>query len=372
MRRVPAPSPPLSTPAPEAKTMETQPGVVVIGRNEGDRLRGCLASLVGRADLIVYVDSGSTDQSVAAARAVGAEVVELPKGEPFTAAKARNAGLARLMALRPDQAYVQFVDGDCRVSHGWVEAAAAELNERPELAAVCGRRREVSPEASVYNLLCDLEWDTPIGEARSCGGDAMMRTAALGQVGGFDPAVIAGEEPDLCVRLRAKGWKVLRIDAEMTLHDAAMTRFGQWWKRSVRAGHAYAEGAARHGRPPERHCVRDVRSILLWGGALPAAAILAAWPTFGLSIAGLGLLYGAQGWRIARRQRRNGRGGRAARAYALFTVLGKFPQFQGVSWFWLNRVRGRRTAIIEYKGGPSPAPQDRAPTEEVSKEGALR
>jgi glycosyltransferase involved in cell wall biosynthesis len=39
--------------------------VVAIGRNEGDRLKACLRSVVDVAALVVYVDSGSTDDSVA-------------------------------------------------------------------------------------------------------------------------------------------------------------------------------------------------------------------------------------------------------------------------------------------------------------------
>src|SRR5207248_7579001 len=134
----------------------------------------------------------------------------------------------------------------------WLERAEQELKVRPEVAVVCGRRRERFPEGSVYNRLCDMEWDTPVGEAESCGGDAMMRVKAVRATGGYRAALIAGEEPELCLRLREAGWKVLRLDAEMTLHDAAMTRFGQWWKRAVRAGHAFAEVSWLHRTSPQR------------------------------------------------------------------------------------------------------------------------
>ena len=70
----------------------------------------------------------------------------------------------------------------------------------------------------------------------------------------------------------------------MILHDLAMTRFGQWWRRAIRAGHAYAEGADRHGQPPERHWVREARNVAFWGLALPAAAAALAWPTRGASL----------------------------------------------------------------------------------------
>ena len=154
---------------------------VVIGRNEGTRLIACLTSLRGQVRRLIYVDSGSTDGSVEAARDLGAEVVSLDMSQKFTAARARNAGLAHLDG---DSTYVQLVDGDCEVVPGWIDAAVTKLESDPKLAVVCGRRRERHPEASVYNRLCDHEWDTPVGPAKACGGDAMMRLSALREVGG--------------------------------------------------------------------------------------------------------------------------------------------------------------------------------------------
>jgi len=206
-------------------------GVVVIGRNEGPRLVHCLKSVIGTAAAVIYVDSGSTDNSVSAATDLGADVVQLDPTMPFTAARARNAGFRRLIESHPRVEYVQFVDGDCEVMLGWLMAAQHELAVSSKTAVVCGRRRERYPERSVYNRLCDMEWDTLVGEADACGGDALIRTAAFRQVGGYDDKLIAGEEPELCSRLRAAGWRVVRLPAEMTLHDAAMTRFGQWWRR---------------------------------------------------------------------------------------------------------------------------------------------
>ena len=246
---------------------------VVIGRNEGARLRACLAALEGQVSRVVYVDSGSTDGSVAHARACGAAVVALDPSRPFTAARARNAGLAVLDRGQTD--LVQLIDGDCVLRDGWIAAARAFMEERRDVAIVCGRRREEHPEGSVYNRLCDMEWNGPVGEVCACGGDALARLAALDAVGGFAPELIAGEEPELCVRLRQAGWRIWRLDRGMTWHDARMTRFAQWWRRSVRAGHAFAEGAALHGAPPERHWVAETRRALIWGAGLPGV-ILAA------------------------------------------------------------------------------------------------
>lgn len=315
---------------------------VVIGRNEGARLRACLASLAGRVGQVVYVDSGSTDGSIAHARACGATVVELDPATPFTAARARNAGLAALADSRAE--LVQLVDGDCTLREGWIGQAAAFLRAHPEVAIVCGRRREAHPEASVYNRLCDIEWNSPVGEALSCGGDALARRAALQEVGGYRDDLIAGEEPEMCLRLRLKGLKIWRLEAEMTLHDARMTRFGQWWRRNRRAGHAFAEVAHLHGHLPGRFWVAETRRALLWGAALPAAIGLAglAWPP----ALGLALIYPAQVVRLAVRR---GPTRRDAWEWGLFTVIGRFAEAAGALRFHAGRVLRRRSGLIEYR-----------------------
>lgn len=324
-------------------------GVVAIGRNEGERLRGCLASVTERAHTVVYVDSGSTDGSVELARELGASVVELDLTKPFTAARARNEGLARLCQLSPELEVVQFVDGDCAVRPGWLELGFQTLSDHPEFAVVCGRRREIHPRASVYNQLSDMDWDLPVGESRSCGGDAMMRVAAVRDVGGYDETMVTGEDPDLSFRLRQQGHRILRINAEMTLHDAAMTRFSQWWRRSLRSGYTYADGATRHGaKSNERYAVRHMLSNWIWGLILPLTIVCLAWPSRGWSLVLLAL-YAVLFWRIVRYQRSLGYVVRDAWLYATFCVLSKFPQMLGQLRFWYER-RSRRTAtLIEYQ-----------------------
>jgi glycosyltransferase involved in cell wall biosynthesis len=321
-------------------------GVVAIGRNEGERLRRCLSSVIGRAGKVVYVDSGSSDGSVAMARSMGVQVVELDMSQPFTAARARNAGFARAA----DCVYVQFVDGDCELVPGWLELASLQLEENPSWAIVCGRRRETYPEASPYNRLCAIEWNTPVGEALACGGDAMIRGVSFQQVGGYNPDIIAGEEPELCVRLRQAGWKIHRLGLEMTLHDAAMTLFGQWWKRNVRAGHACAEGAAMHGKSTG-HCVRESRSNWFWGLVLPILILLPAWQTRGISLVLL-LGYVVLTYRIRRGALKRGMSRPDANLYARFTAIGKFAQAWGQLKYLFGRLSGRRSALIEYKTAP--------------------
>jgi len=325
-----------------------QVGLVVIGRNEGERLRQCLLSVIGKVARIVYVDSGSTDGSVELARTLGVDVVELDLSTPFTAARARNSGITHLLSIEPQIEFVQFVDGDCQVVEGWLDTAQNELQAQANVAVVCGRRRELFPEKSIYNQLCDMEWNTPIGETTACGGDSMMRVAAFQQVGGFNPMLIAGEEPELCVRLRQKDWKILRLDAEMTLHDAQMLHFNQWWKRALRAGHAYAEGSWLHGRSEAGHWRRESWSIWFWGFYLPLLALGTAWISHGFSLLLL-VAYPLLASKIFIKQRRQNISSQHAALYAISCVLGKFAQVGGTLGFLHSRLLGTRSKLIEYK-----------------------
>ena len=319
-------------------------GVVVIGRNEGERLKRCLASVVNVSNKVVYVDSGSTDDSVNIARKLGVEVVNLDISIPFTAARARNEGFECLCGSSPNISFVQFVDGDCEVAHDWLEQAAEFLTQNTSVAVVCGRRRERLPHESIYNELCDIEWNTPIGEASACGGDALMRVEVLKEVSGFNPDVIAGEEPELCVRICKNDWKIWRLDLEMTLHDANMMRFSQWWKRNVRSGYAFALGAYMHGGLPEKHWVSEVKRARIWGGYLPLAIVWASLLNK-LFLFGL-LIYPLQVARIAIKNRKNIS---INWKYAFFVTLGKFPEIQGQIKFYLNHLFKSKTKIIEYK-----------------------
>lgn len=324
-------------------------GAVAIGRNEGDRLRMCLESLVDQVGQVVYVDSGSTDGSVELAESLGVHVVNLDLSVPFTAARARNEGIAALVEIAPQAEFVQVIDGDCFVIDGWLEAAWRTIDENETTAVVCGRRRERSPDETIYNGLCDMEWDGPAGAVASCGGDALIRLSAFNDVDGYDSSLIAGEEPEMCVRLRAANWKIVRIDQDMTWHDAAMTSFGQFWKRAERAGHAYAEGNARHGHRPERFRRREVRSIVFWSFVFPVAALALAVPTYGATLILAALAYVRQWLRIRRDRIDRGDSQKHSGRYAGFVLIGKFAQLTGISKYWMRRLFRRQSTLIEYK-----------------------
>ncbi len=325
---------------------EIKTGIVVIGRNEGERLKACFDSLPAGYP-VVYVDSASTDGSVALASQAGHGLVELSADQKLSAARARNAGLKQLVEMWPSLTAVQFLDGDCELFPDWLATAEQALEQTDNLAAVCGQRYEKYPDHSIYNRLCAIEWDTPVGDALAVGGDSLMRIGPVLQAGGFDEAFVGGEEPELCYRMRQAGWKIARLDVQMTLHDAAMDRWQQWWARNARSGGAFAQSAQKHGRGPERFGVRASLSIWLYGAILPLLALALAPLTGGFSVVALFVIYLVQTLRISRdAEKTRGLSRSLAWRYGASIVLGKFPHLAGQLRFWLFG----RTDLVEKTG----------------------
>lgn len=335
--------------------MDAQISAIVIGRNEGQRLKRCLESiqksfsaqpeLLGGLQLI-YVDSASSDRSPELAAGLGAEVVILEDARP-TAALGRNAGLQ--LARGP---FLLFLDGDTILDHSFPRRAMDALRKDESIAAVWGHRREIHPERTLYNRILDLDWVYPPGEAEFCGGDVLMRRSALLEVNGYDPALIAGEEPELCRRMRALGYRILHIDCPMTGHDLAMTSMRQYWRRATRAGYAYAEVSSRFRSSSDPFWAAESRGNLLRGGLLLSAgmaAVLLAWPAPWLSL-GLGLLFLLLVLRSSWRSRWKAPGKIGLLLwYGLHSHLQQIPIFFGQMRFFLDRKKGHKRGLIEYK-----------------------
>lgn len=331
-------------------------GVVAIGRNEGERLRACLASLAPFGLPVVYVDSDSSDSSCELAEQAGATVLSLDKSTPLNASRARKEGAERLLAEHARIDYVAFFDGDCTVDPDWIGTAVTALDADPALGAVCGRRRELAPKASAYNLACDHEWDTPVGECDAVGGDSVWRVSAYQQASGFDPTVPAGEEPELCQRVRQAGWRLRRLDAEMTTHDAAITRFGPWWKRQLRTGYSGADVETRFNLGLFDCLIRGAK---FWTFIYPKIAIAAAVVAFFLSgLTALAVVFGGaflglilQTLRIARGIKDRSLVERLK--IASLTMLAKPAIALGARRYEADLRRGRGAKLMEYKSAPA-------------------
>ena len=319
-------------------------GAVAIGRNEGERLKACLRSLVPLCDRVVYVDSGSSDDSVAFARSLGVVVVELDQDRPFTAARARNAGFAALAQSGALPDLVQFVDGDCRVEPDWLDKGRAHLQANPQLGLVTGWRSEIFPDASAYNSLFQADWLRPAGIIKTCGGDMMVRSGAFQEIGGFNPEVIAAEDDDFCLRLGKAGWGLERLPVQMTWHDAAMTRFGPWWRRSTRDGHGFAQVGHLH---PE-HFRRERLRAWIYGLALPVLFLLGlvVWPWLSVGVA---LLYLLSYLRTFQGFAQRAPVKRRLPFQVGLLTLSKIPNVIGMLTYLRRRQAGSDMKLIEYK-----------------------
>ncbi len=316
--------------------------VVVIGRNEGERLRRCLVSIRDRNPIegnveVIYVDSNSSDGSPALAAALGARVIELNAARP-SAALARNAGWRAASAP-----WILFLDGDTILHPAFPRLALHHAGD-PTVAAVWGHRREIAPNANFFHRVLDLDWVYAPGITPFCGGDALFRRTALEQAGGFNESLIAGEEPELCTRLRGIGFQILHIDAPMTGHDLAITSWRQYWRRAARAGYAYAQMAWR---------TRDER-FPLWGTesrgnavrALVLLTLVAATPFAPLpALAVLAALIARSAWRSRWKSDDNF----SLLCYGAHSHLQQFPIFAGQAAFWWDLLQNRRRGLIEYK-----------------------
>lgn len=319
-------------------------GFVIIGRNEGHRLVSCLESIADYAHRSVYVDSGSEDDSIAEAQSRGFDVISLDMNIPFTAARARNMGWKHLVETHADLDFIHFIDGDCTLDPNWLPKALIKLTESAQTGLVCGQRKEIFPKASIYNTLCDIEWNTPVGESLYCGGDVLVRRKVLEDVSGYRDDVIAGEEPEMCVRARARGWLIFRLDAVMTHHDACIKHFSQWWKRMKRSGFAFALGSSIHGRTPERMWVSETRRALVWGLSIPIAILSLGIFQYFYAAMLLALIYPLQWIRLAISSQND-----HSKAWAFFILIGKFAEALGVIKFYINKLLSKTNKIIEYK-----------------------
>lgn len=344
----------------------SQVGVVLIGRNEGDRLVRALDAALRDCGQVVYVDSGSSDNSIAEANSRGVQVVELDTTIPFTAARARNSGFEALMKAYPEVDYVQFIDGDCLIEEGWIDKARAELDRDDSLTVLFGRRREERPEVSVFHRIIDMEWDVTPGPVASCGGDAMMRVDLFGRVGGYDPTVAAGEEPELCMRLRDRGAKILCLDQPMTRHDAQIFRLSQYLRRDIRTGRGATDVWLRFPRTDNPFNFL-VMKLFQWGWGLMALFLFGAFLViidstrwFGVGVMALCLfaLFLRSARQVNRAQRR-GLSQKDAVCFGCLTPISTCAQMYGQLMYFVDRACKRQTRLVEYKTpGNRPGPAE--------------
>jgi hypothetical protein len=278
----------------DAATPETRDrsghGVVVIGRNEGERLRAACSRAPARAEACVYVDSG-LDRRLrrAGARGWAPRSCKLDMSRRSRRRARATPAFHGCWQLAPGVELVQFVDGDCELL-ARLDAGAEFLQQHPDVVAVAAGDAGALPGRVGLQPAVRHRMEHAGRARRGVRRRRAVPGRALRAVGGYRDDLIAGEEPELCVRLRAAGGRVWRLDADMTLARRRDDAWSQWWRRNVRSGHAFAEGArctarrrsaispARRGAPCVGIACRWIlsRRLLVTPWALAAVAGLPA------------------------------------------------------------------------------------------------
>lgn len=190
--------------------------VIIIGKNEGSRLDTCLTeakrALRMLSHELIYVDSRSTDDSVAIAKSHGARCLVL-EDEHTTAGLGRHAGT---QAARGE--YLLFLDGDMQLQPGFVERAMMKMADE-DYDGACGIREDrymkngkvVSTNENYFQ--CVRERIVP-----EFGGAIFLKAEALKKCGGWSPDTIACEEAELHARLIAHGCRIVEMPIPMIIH----------------------------------------------------------------------------------------------------------------------------------------------------------
>jgi cellulose synthase/poly-beta-1,6-N-acetylglucosamine synthase-like glycosyltransferase len=295
---------------------------------------------------VIYADSGSIDGSVQLAQSMGARTITLQPERP-SAALGRNAGWRAA-----NGSIVLFLDGDTILHPQFVAESLSEFADS-EIAVVWGHRRELYPERSIYIRTLDLDWIYLAGRTPYCGGDALFLRDVLAKVNGFDETLIAGEEPELCRRIAAIGFSILHVDRPMTGHDLAIYRWRQYWKRSTRAGHAFAEVSDRFKATDQSFWTEESkrnrnRALFLVGLALMGLSgtifLRSPWPLLLVC-----LFFGVIAMRSAWKVRWKSKDVFALALYGIHSHLQQVPIYVGQLQYKINRRRGKRAMLVEYK-----------------------
>lgn len=221
--------------------MVTELSVILISKNQEWNITRLIESVMqGTASLssieIVLVDSGSTDETIQTASHYPVRILVLQSDQYLTPAAGRYVGYKYSRGK-----LVLFLDGDMELCQGWLEKALQVIQDRSDVAVVTGHVVEV-PETGGA---CDKppwrksEIDGGV-EVSFAGGAALYRRSVLQQVGIFNPYLYSDEEPELCIRVRHAGYKVVRLEYPLVYHYSnpigTLSTLVRRWRRNLYLG----------------------------------------------------------------------------------------------------------------------------------------
>lgn len=268
---------------------------VIPVRDRPRQLARLLASIPAGSPVIVVDDASLDPGRVAAvAEAHGARLERLAVN--LGPAGARNAGLRQV-----NTPYVAFADSDVVLAPGTVATLLRHFAD-PAVAMAVPRITGLRTTANSRTWLgryentrssLDLGADpapvlpgTPVSWVPSA--CAVVRTAALRELGGFDAEMRVGEDVDLCWRLAARGLRVRYEPSVEAAHDHRVT-LATWFRRKAEYGTGAHPLALRHGDLVAPAVLAPWHAVLLlallaqrrW--SLPVAGAACLWAGAGIA-----------------------------------------------------------------------------------------
>jgi len=144
---------------------------------------------------------------------------------------------------------VQFIDGDCELVSGWLTIAPSfllSIQTSAQFAVVCESETLNFP---LYNWLCDQEWNTPTGEIEVAAALPCSALRHSNKSTGFGRILLLVKIPNSIFGCENphENLAALKWDGDTRCR---MSRFNHWWRRSARAGYAYAQVSRLHASSP--------------------------------------------------------------------------------------------------------------------------
>jgi glycosyltransferase involved in cell wall biosynthesis len=241
--------------------------ILIKALNEEARIGKCLAAAVREAESIegevILVDSLSTDRTVEIARSYSVRVVQ------FSCLEDRSCGAAAQLGYQfANGAYIYVLDGDMELQTGFIAKALAILEAEPDLAGVGGKLVDThirtSADAGRAQTVGSVSERT---EVDHLGGGGLYRREAIESVGYLAHRWLpACEEAELGFRLRAAGWRLVRLPDVAVTHtgheESSWGMLGRLWRnRRAHAGGMFLRSA--FGKAWWWHTVRYQRILIL-------------------------------------------------------------------------------------------------------------
>lgn len=197
--------------------MKQKVSIVVIGRNEEENIGKCLdaalaaGNQIGGAE-IIFVDSASTDDTVAIVQSYGIRVLSLKPDWKLTPAAGRFVG-----SHYTQGDFILFVDADTLVYRDFLPAALEHFQNNPAVGGIDGRLDDTNEDGEIlsdveerFEVVADVKWLR--------GPCCFYRREALDKAGSFNPHLAVEEEAELGLRLIKNGWKLQIIPLPMACH----------------------------------------------------------------------------------------------------------------------------------------------------------